>query len=416
MTQKSAVKLAFILVTSLFFLWAFLHNINPILIPHLKKACQLSDARSALIDSAVYMGYFLAAIPAGLYMQKHGYKKGIIFGLILYAVGALMFIPAASSLSFVSFLTALFVMACGATFLETVANPYITKLGSPETATQRLNFAQSFNGVGAFIAPIIGGMFILSGVEHSPEELNAFSPDQLNTYLAAEASTVKVPYILIGLIVLALAVVFMFVSIPEFKSDDAGHAQSFSLKLLKNKNVLMAVLSQFVYVGGQVCVGSFFIRFARYTGDIGEKNAAYLWGSIAMVGFMVGRFIGTWLMGKIKPARLLMIYGFISTLLMIGTVFLDGSIAVYALMATPFFMSIMFPTIFSLGLEGLEEKDSQIASALLVMAIVGGAIFPVIQGYLSDANGGNIQISYLVPVVCFALITWYGWFKSSSKA
>lgn len=177
----------------------------------------------------------------------------------------------------------------------------------------------------------------------------------------------------------------------------------------------MAVLSQFVYVGGQVCVGSFFIRFARYTGDIGEKNAAYLWGSIAMVGFMVGRFIGTWLMGKIKPARLLMIYGIISTILMFGTVFLDGSIAVYALMATPFFMSIMFPTIFSLGLEGLEEKDSQIASALLVMAIVGGAIFPVMQGYLSDANGGNIQISYLIPMVCFALVAAYGWFKSSSK-
>lgn len=415
MTKLSATRLAFILVTSLFFLWAFLHNINPILIPHLKKACQLSDARSALIDSAVYMGYFLAAIPAGLYMQKHGYKRGIIFGLILYAAGALLFIPAAKSLSFISFLTALFIMACGATFLETVANPYITKLGSPETAAQRLNFAQSFNGVGAFIAPIIGGMFILSGVEHTSAELEAFSPDQLQTYLLSEASTVKIPYLLIGLVVLLLAGVFKFVSIPEFKSDDAGHASGFSLNLLKNKDVLLAVLAQFFYVGAQVCVGSFFIRYARFTSEIGEKNAAYLWGSIAMVGFMVGRFIGTWLMGKIKPAKLLMIYGFISTLLILGAVVLTGEMAVYSMMATPFFMSIMFPTIFSLGLEGLEEKDSQIASALLVMAIVGGAIFPVIQGYVSDANGGDIQFSYIVPMICFALVTAFGWVKSIKK-
>lgn len=415
MTLKSSTKLAFILVTSLFFLWAFLHNINPILIPHLKKACQLSDARSALIDSAVYLGYFLAAIPAGLYMQKYGYKKGIIFGLVLYAIGALMFIPAASSLSFVSFLTALFIMACGATFLETVANPYITKLGSPETATQRLNFAQSFNGVGAFIAPIIGGMFILSGVEHSATELAAYTPEQLNDYLSTEASTVKIPYILIGLIVLALALVFKFVSIPEFKPEDDGHGSKFSLSLLKNKNVLFAVLAQFFYVGAQVCIGSFFIRYAKSIGDIGEKNAAYLWGSIAMVGFMVGRFIGTWMMGKIKPARLLMIYAAISTVLMLCAVVLTSMPAIYALIATPFFMSIMFPTIFSLGIEGLSEKDSQIASALLVMAIVGGAIFPVFMGYISDINGGDIQFSYIIPMICFVFVTIYGWMKSNNK-
>ena len=183
MNNKNAYLLPFILVTSLFFLWAFLHNLNPILIPHLKKACQLSDTQSALIDSAVYLGYFLMALPAGWLMHKYGYKKGILVGLILYAVGALMFYPAAGARSYTMFLIALFVSASGATFLETVANPYITKLGDPNTSEQRLNFAQSFNGVGAFLAPIIGGSVILSGIEKTQAEIQNMTPEQLNQYL-----------------------------------------------------------------------------------------------------------------------------------------------------------------------------------------------------------------------------------------
>src|SRR5215218_9042587 len=186
-TQSKNYLVAFALVTSLFFLWAFLHNINPILIPHLEKACQLTDTQSALIDTAVYLGYFLVALPAGWFMHKYGYKRGILCGLLLYAIGAFLFVPAASALNYTFFLVALFIIASGATFLETVANPYITKLGDKETSERRLNFAQSFNGVGAFIAPIIGGQFILSGIEHTPQELQQMTAEQLNAYLSFEA-------------------------------------------------------------------------------------------------------------------------------------------------------------------------------------------------------------------------------------
>ncbi|MBK8391602.1 MAG: L-fucose:H+ symporter permease [Saprospiraceae bacterium] len=411
MADKSLYRVAFILVTSLFFLWAFLHNINPILIPHLKKACQLSDAKSALIDSAVYIGYFLAAIPAGWFMHKFGYKKGILFGLMLYAIGALLFIPAAGTRSYVFFLVALFIMASGATFLETVANPYITKLGDASTAAQRLNFAQSFNGVGAFIAPIIGGLFILSGVEHSSQELQAMDTSVLNAYLQTEADTVKIPYLIMGLAVLLVIGVFMFSKIPEFKEESSEGSAKFSLSVLNKKSVQLAVLAQFFYVGGQVGIGSFFIRYSKYVQDIPEKQAAFLWGSIAMVGFMLGRFMGTYLMSFIRPAKLLAIYSIVSAILITISIFTKGNFAVYTLIATPFFMSIMFPTIFSLGLEGLTEEESKMASAFLVMAIVGGAFIPVIMGYISDSMGGNIQISYIIPAICFLVVGFYGFIK-----
>src|SRR5580704_15050969 len=198
MPTKNRYLIPFILVTSLFFLWAFLHNLNPILIPHLKKACELTDLESAFIDSAVYLGYFLIAIPAGLFVHRYGYKKGIIFGLMLYGFGALLFIPAASTREYFFFLVALFIIASGATFLETIANPYITVLGDPATSEQRLNFAQSFNGVGAFLAPLLGSKFILSGIEHSGTELKQMSPQQLSNYLSFEASTVKIPYLVMA--------------------------------------------------------------------------------------------------------------------------------------------------------------------------------------------------------------------------
>ncbi|MGZ8511382.1 MAG: MFS transporter, partial [Chitinophagaceae bacterium] len=243
--QKSNQYLvAFALVTSLFFLWAFLHNINPILIPHLKKACQLTDTQSALIDTAVYLGYFTIALPAGWFMHKYGYKKGILFGLLLYAIGTFLFIPAASARSYNFFLFALFIIASGATFLETVANPYITKLGDKSTSEQRLNFAQSFNGVGAFIAPIIGGQFILSGIEHTDSELRQMSPQQLNDYLNFEAGTIKIPYIIIASIVLLVAVFFLFAKLPEVKEDDSeDEKKSFSIKVFRHSHVTWAVIA-----------------------------------------------------------------------------------------------------------------------------------------------------------------------------
>jgi len=406
---RNSYLFAFILVTSLFFLWAFLHNTNPILIPHLKKACELTDTQSSFIDLAVYFGYFLVAIPAGLVMHKFGYKRGIIIGLFLYAAGALLFIPSASSRSFALFLAALFILAAGATFLETVANPYITILGPKETSEQRLNFAQSFNGVGAFVAPIIGGKFILSGVEHTKEELNQMAANgTLNAYLQSEADTVKIPYLIIAAVVILVTIGFLFTKLPEVKESDTADAHTgFSFKVLRHPHVLWAVIAQFFYVGAQVGVGSFFIRFSKQVMDLGEKPASYLWGSIAMVGFMVGRFAGTFLMRYIKPQKLLLIYALINILLLIVALNTSGNIAVYAVIAVPFFMSIMFPTIFALGIKELGE-ETKMASSLLVMSIVGGALAPLAMGLISDYTG-SMQKAYIIPLLCFLAVAWFGW-------
>jgi MFS transporter, FHS family, L-fucose permease len=415
--QATSNTVAFALITSLFFLWAFLHNINPILIPHLKKACQLTDTQSSLIDTAVYFGYFTIALPAGWFMHKYGYKKGILIGLLLYATGAALFIPAASSRSYEFFLFALFISASGATFLETVANPYITKLGDKSTSEQRLNFAQSFNGVGAFIAPIIGGKFILSGIEHTPAEMQQMTSEQINSYLSFEAGTIKIPYMIIAGIVLLVAILFVFTKLPEIKEEDAvddGHGhKSFSVKVFRHSHVTWAVIAEFFYVGAQVGVGSFFIRFSSYTMDLPERESAYWWG-FAMVGFMLGRFAGTFLMKYIKPQKLLAAYSIINILLLTVALTTSGSMATYALLPVPFFMSIMFPTIFALGIKGLGE-ESKIASSFLVMSIVGGGIIPFIMGKISDSTN-SIQSAYIVPLICFVFIFYFGWKAHKIKA
>ena len=404
----------FILVTSLFFLWAFLHNINPVLIPHLKKACQLTDTQSAFIDTSVYLAYFTIALPAGWFMHRYGYKKAILFGLFLFGLGFILFIPAASTRDYSFFLFALFIGAAGATFLETVANPYVSKLGDQQTATQRLNFAQSFNGVGAFIAPIIGGQVILSGVEHNKDELQKMTPEQLNSYLNSEAATVKTPYLVIGVIVFVLLVLFMLTKLPEIHEKDEKDQSKFSFRVFRHINFRWAVIAQFFYVGAQVCVGSFFVRFSKYVIDLPERQAAIWWGSIAMVGFMVGRFAGTFLMRFIRPERLLLVYALINILLLTLAVFTQGNLAVYSLMAVPFFMSIMFPTIFALGIKGMGE-ETKIASSFLVMSIVGGAIFPLAMGVISDNTGGNIQLSYIVPLLCFAVIVFFALTQKTTR-
>ena len=407
--NRNSFLFAFVLVTSLFFLWAFLHNTNPILIPHLKKACQLTDTQSSFVDLAVYFGYFLIAIPAGLVMHKFGYKTGIILGLCLYAAGALLFLPAASGRTFGLFLAALFILAAGATFLETVANPYITILGPKETSEQRLNFAQSFNGVGAFVAPIIGGKFILSGVEHTKEELNQMAANgTLDAYLQSEADTVKIPYLIIAAVVILVTIGFLFTKLPEVKESAAADAHTgFSLKVLRHPHVMWAVIAQFFYVGAQVGVGSFFIRFSKEVMDLGEKPASYLWGSIAMVGFMVGRFAGTFFMRFIKPQKLLWLYALINILLLVIALNTSGKIAVYTVIAVPFFMSIMFPTIFALGIKELGE-ETKMASSLLVMSIVGGALAPLVMGLISDYTG-SMQKAYIIPLLCFIAVAWFGW-------
>jgi MFS transporter, FHS family, L-fucose permease len=407
MKQHNKYLLPIILVTSLFFLWAFLHNINPALIPHLKKACQLSDTQSSFVDTAVYLAYFSVALPAGWFMHRFGYKKGIMFGLFLFGTGFLLFIPAAAVREYTFFLAALFVSAAGAAFLETVANPYIAKLGDEKAGAQRLNFAQSFNGVGAFIAPIIGGRFILSGVEHTPEQIKQMAASgELDSYLQSEASTVKVPYLIIGVVVFLLLILFYVTKLPEGEKVHEDKSTPFSFKVLRIPQVSWAVLAQLFYVGAQVGVGSFFVRYSSYVMDLPEKKALYWWGYIAMVGFMVGRFAGTFFMKYIKPEKLLAIYAAINIVLLAVVSFVHSPAAVYALMAVPFFMSIMFPTIFALGIQNLGE-ETKIASSFIVMSIVGGAFFPLIMGRISDLTGGNIQLAYIVPMICFAFVLLY---------
>lgn len=408
--SKSKYLFSLILVTSLFFLWAFLHNINPILIPHLKKACQLNDTQSSFIDLSVYLAYFVVAIPAGLFMHRYGYKKGIIIGLILYAIGAFLFIPAASERSYPFFLFGLFVIASGATFLEAVANPYITFLGDKETAAQRLNMAQSFNGLGAFVAPILGGKFILTGIEHTATELKQMSSTGFNSYLQLEANTVKMPYLIIGIVVVVLIILFVFTKMPEVNAGAADDMHSpgtsFSVKVLRHPHFRWSVISQFFYVGAQVGVGSFFIRYAKYVGDIHEKQAAFLWGGIAMVGFMVGRFIGTFLMRYVKPPILLSIYAGINIMLLLVALNTTGSPALHAIIAVPFFMSIMYPTIFALGINGL-GNEAKTGASFLVMSIIGGAVAPLLMGFISDRTG-SIQTAYTVPLICFCVVLYYG--------
>jgi FHS family L-fucose permease-like MFS transporter len=389
---------AIILITALFFLWGFALNLNPILIPHLKKACQLTDTQSAFIDSASYIAYFLLAFPAGMFMKKYGYKGGIILGLMLFALGAFLFYPASVNRSYGFFLGALFIIASGLAFLETAANPYITVLGDPATSTQRLNFAQSFNGLAASIAPLVGGTFILSGKILTTAEQSAMSPDHLKAYLDHEAAAVQIPYLVIGIVVLSVAFLLYKTHLPEIVEQD--NSLEIEGSIFKEKNLMFGVLAQFFYVGAQVCISSFFIRFSEHVAGLEEKSAAfYLF--IALFGFMIGRFIGTALMRFIPAPKLLVLYSIINMGLLILAVFAEGKIPVYALMGVEFFMSIMFPTIFSLGIRGLGSKTKE-GSSLIIMSIVGGAVFPVIMGRVSDAS--SIQTAYLVPASCFIVV------------
>ena len=400
--------LPFILVTSLFFLWAFGVNLNDILIPHLKKGFHLSDFRSSLIQTAFFGGYFLAALPAGWLMEKIGYKRGILVGLLTCASGAVLFIPAASMRLYIFFLFALFVMACGQGVLEVAANPYVTILGPPESSERRLNFAQSFNSVGAVITPIFGAAFILSGVEYSHQQLSAMTPAQLQAYEVAEANTVKGPYLVIAGLFLAVAALIFFAQLPEVReADDAEptpNAAGGVRGLLPYKHLLKGVLAQFFYVGAQVGVASFVIRFAQYSmPGLPEKQAAnYL--KLHLLGFMMGRFAGSALMKRIAASHLLSLFG-MSALICLTVVLLGTGVApMWALVLLGFFHSIMFPTIFALSLKHL-GPHTKLGSSLLVMSIIGGAVFPAIMGYVSDMS--SIRFAFWVPFLCHFYVLYF---------
>ncbi len=398
--------LPFVLITSLFFLWAFGVNLNDVLIPRFKIAFALNDFHSSFIQVAFFGGYCLAAFPAGRLMERIGYKKGILTGLALCAAGALLFLPASMVGEYEFFLLALFVMACGQSFLEVAANPYVTILGPAETAERRLNFAQSFNAVGAFISPMIGRAYILTGVEYAPAQLSVMSAAQVQAYRAQAANTVKLPYAMIAAIFLLVAAIIWSTRLPDVIDSRAAGTTSSPVggRVLSHSHLVQGVIAQFFYVGAQVGVASFVIRLAQHMvpGMTAQIAAFYLMGHQG--GFMVGRFAGSALMKSIPAPRLLSIFAAGSLVCATIVLVANGIVPVWAIVFIGFFHSIMFPTIFALGIKNLGPLTKR-GSSLMVMAIVGGAIFPAVMGRISDAT--NIQTAFVVPVICYAYILYF---------
>ena len=405
MNKKQNTLVAFCLITSLFFLWGFAHNLDPILIPHLKKSFTLSTTQATLVDSAVFFAYFIMALPAGFLMKKAGYKVGIIAGLLFFAIGCFLFVPAANMQSYNFFLIALFIIACGLTILETAANPYATVLGDAETGAQRLNFAQSFNGLAAALAPVIGSRIILTK-GYSTEELNSMPAAAQKMALAAEAATVKMPYTVLGIVLIVIAIIFAFIKLPSITGQQQHSSGSKNVfHTFRHRHLTWGVVAQFFYVGAQVSVFSLFILYATQSAGISEIKAADYLG-LCGIAFLVGRFAGTALMQKIKPQLLLTGYAIINLLLCLVAILATGMITIYAVIGICFFMSVMFPTIFALGIKNL-GADTEYGSSLIIMSIVGGAVLPRLFGLISDATG-NIQYGYLVPFICFGVIAVFG--------
>lgn len=403
MKQKNNI-FAIGLVTTLFFLWGFAHNLDPILIPHLKRSFTLSTLQATLVDSAVFIAYFFMAIPAGIIMKKYGYKSGIIIGLLVFAAGSFLFLPAANNQSYVFFLVALFIIACGLATLETAANPYIIVLGPPESAPFRINFAQFFNGLATTMAPIVGAKLILTEGA-TDEQLSRMTASVKQATLAAEASSVKLPYIVLGSILILVAILFVFTKLPSIAHDDEKPASNSIFHALRHKHLAWAVAAQFFYVGAQVCVFSLFILYAQASSGITGKQAS-IYLAVCGFAFLAGRFLGTIFMRFFKAEKLLTLYAIINLVLCIFAALVTGMATVYIVIGICFFMSIMFPTIFALGIKGL-GNDTEFGSSLIIMSIVGGGIIPPIFGYISDKTG-NIQLGYFVPMICFAVIALFG--------
>ncbi|MDR1610670.1 MAG: L-fucose:H+ symporter permease [Candidatus Symbiothrix sp.] len=402
--------LPLILIISLFFMWGMVNNLNDILISQFKKAFRLSDFHSGLVQSAFYLGYFFLALPASIIIRKYNYKTGIITGLLLFAAGAFLFYPAAQNASYGFFLLALFVIAGGLAFLETTANPFVTVLGSPQTATLRLNLAQAFNPVGCITGVLVGQHFIFSGVEHSPEVLAQMSPEAIELYYKMEIRAVETPYLCIGIVVLIFTFLFAMARFPritEEKEDNDGKSSLINglKKLAKAKQLKKAIVAQFFYLGAQVGIWSFLIRYIKQNIEGATDISAANYLTWSLMALALGRFAGTYLLKYIKPDKLLTVYAIIIIALVLVAVLSPTMAGVWALVASSFFMSIMYPTIFSFGVSGL-GKETKLASSVLVMAIAGGAVLTTLMGRLSDRIG--ITNAYLVPAFCFVVVALFG--------
>ncbi len=385
-------------LTLLFFMWGFITCLNDILIPHLKNVFQLNYAQSMLIQFCFFGAYFIVSLPAGQLVKRISYKRGIVVGLIVAAVGCALFIPAASYRVYALFLGALFVLASGVTILQVAANPYVTILGKPETAASRLTLTQAFNSLGTTVAPLFGAFLILSAATDAAA--------------SAEADAVRFPYLLLALAFTVLAVIFALLKLPDVQEDEPVLSGKHEGSAWQYRHLVLGAIGIFVYVGAEVSIGSFLVNFLSdpTVAGLSETDAAhhvaYFWG-----GAMVGRFIGSAVMRYIDDGKALAFNAFVAIALLLITVATTGHIAMWAVLAIGLFNSIMFPTIFSLALHGLGNHTSQ-GSGILCLAIVGGAIIPLVQGVLADTIG--IHLAFLMPIICYAYIAFYGLIGSKS--
>lgn len=398
------------ILTSLFFIWGFITCLNDILIPHLKSVFTLNYTQAMLVQFCFFTAYFVVSVPSGYLVEKIDYKGGIIAGLSIAGIGCLLFYPAASSHSYPLFLAAFFVLASGITLLQVAANPYVTILGNPETASSRLTMTQAFNSLGTTIAPYFGALFILATAVKTADEIQLLNADELSVYQAAQAAAVQIPYLLLAAVLFLIAIVFVLIKLPKIEATEeqvSGGADDVHDSAWGYKHLVLGAIGIFVYVGGEVSIGSFLINFLGEPAIAGlaeqeaGKYVSFYWG-----GAMVGRFIGAAVMQKIQPGKALTFNAVTAALLVLMTMFGSGHVAMWTLLAVGLFNSIMFPTIFSLAVSGLGKHTGQ-GSGILCAAIVGGAVLPVVQGLFADRIG--IQQAFFIPVLCYCYIAYYGW-------
>src|SRR6266536_771140 len=402
-TQNYSRPLA--VVTTLFFMWGFLTCLNDILVPHLKSIFDLSYARVMLVQFAFFSAYFLFSVPWSKVVNRIGYQRAMVVGLLTMAFGAFLFLPAASAASYPLFLTALVILAAGITGLQVAANPYVVVLGRPETASSRLDLTQAFNSLGTTIAPKLGGLLILSAAPLAIEEIRALSPQALHMYRVNEAASVKMPYIVIGVTLLLLAVMIALSKLPTIAHAEYRPGEKVQDSVWKHPNLIFGALGIFAYVGAEVSIGSFLVNYFGLA-DIAGLSAKIAAGFVSLYwgGAMVGRFLGAAVLRRIRTGHLLALCAICTSALVIISMLSSGHIAMWSILAVGFFNSIMFPSIFSLGVAELGPLTGN-GSGILNMAIVGGAIIPLIQGVIADHIG--IHHAFFIPVICYLYILFY---------
>jgi len=405
-SSSSSYAIPLAVVTTLFFMWGFLTCLNDILVPHLKSIFDLNYRQVMLVQFAFFGAYFLFSIPSAKIIDWIGYQRSMVVGLLTMGVGAFLFVPAASAPSYPLFLAALVVLAAGITCLQVAANPYVTVLGKAETASSRLNLTQAFNSLGTFLAPFFGGLLILSAVPKAMEEIRALAPDALQAYRLHEAATVKTPYVGLGIALVVLAAAIGSFKLPKIPQAQHKVGEKVDDSIWRHPNLILGAIGIFVYVGAEVAIGSFLVNYFSQPeiGGLTEKVAssfvAFYWG-----GAMVGRFIGSGLLQKMKTGHLLGICAVCATALVTISMLSTGHFAMYSIILVGFFNSIMFPSIFTLGVAELGPLTGD-GSGIMIMAIVGGALIPLAQGAIADKIG--IHHAFFLPVICYLYILYFG--------